>query len=320
MAMLTSREDLKQYCLRRLGAPVIDINVDDTQLEDRIDDALNYFWDNHYDGIEKVYLKMPVKASEIVITTPDATDFKVNDIVVGLTSGAAARVVNEIERQTTGNMILVIDSEIDFVPGETVKCESSGVQKVVATYTKNEWDKKSFYIPNNIAGVVRVVPFSAYGGTRSMFDVQYQLMLNDITTLTTLDISNYYLSMRHLTMLNNILNSEPQFRFNKFNNRLDLDIKFKDRLVCGQYIILEAYSDVNPNDHTRVWDDQWLKSYTTALFKKAWGTNLKKYQGMQLPGGITVDGQSIYDEAVGEQKDLEEDLAKQEAPLDFFLG
>lgn len=244
---VTSREQLKQYCLRNLGAPVLEINVDDDQLEDRIDEALDFFRLYHYDGIEKVYLKHQITETDIA----------------------------------------------------------------------------NKYIPMSpmVFGVSRVLPI-AYGAANSknLFDLQYQLRLNDLYDLTSTSIIYYTTVMQHLSLLDLMLNGHIMWRFNRFQDRMYLDIDWNNDVKPGMYVIVECYRALDPNEYTRLWGEPWLKHYVTALFKKAWGTNLKKFSGMQLPGGVTIDGDKLYDEAVSEMKDLEDELMNKAAPLDFFLG
>ena len=95
MSIPASREDLKQYCLRDLGAPVIEINVDDDQLEDRIDQSLDYWRLYHYEGIEQIYLKCQIHASKITLTTNNAASFGLENTITGVSSGATATVTRE---------------------------------------------------------------------------------------------------------------------------------------------------------------------------------------------------------------------------------
>jgi hypothetical protein len=126
--------------------------------------------------------------------------------------------------------------------------------------------------------------------------------------------------MNHLALLDLVLNGHPLYRFNRLQGRLHLDINWVEDITVGQYILVEAYRALDPATFTRMWGEPWLKHYTTALFKKQWGTNLKKFQGLQLPGGVTIDGDSIYKEGREEQAELEQDLLNKSAPLDFFMG
>jgi hypothetical protein len=245
MSHPSSRAQLKDYCLRRLGFPVIDINVDDDQLEDRIDDAFYKYRTYHYDGTERCYLAHPVTAGDI-----------------------------------SNTYITLADS---------------------------------------IIGVTRVFPFTGaiQSSTSStgfnMFDINYQLRLNDFYNLTA---SSY----TYLSMLDMIVTGLPPFTFNKQVHQLKIFMdwnKFKD----NAYLAFECHRVVDPEVYSGVYDDGWLKDYTTALFKQQWGTNLKKYGNYVLPGGLTVNGQQIYEEATAEVEKLEEIVRDTyEEPTAFIVG
>lgn len=242
-----SRQELIKYCLRALGAPVVEINVDDDQLEDRLDEAIEYFRQYHYDGIEKVYLKHQI--------------------------------------------------------------------------TRQDIENKYITLPDHIYGVTRVFPIASGTSTsKSIFDLQYQLRLNDLYDLTSTSIIYYTQVMSHLALLDLTLNGHPIYRFNRLRGRLYIEASWETEMAEGTYILVECYRALDPNETTKMYNDMWLKHYATALFKKAWATNLKKFSGMQLPGGVTIDGDKLYDEAIAEIKELEDDLLNKSAPLDFFLG
>jgi hypothetical protein len=126
--------------------------------------------------------------------------------------------------------------------------------------------------------------------------------------------------MGHLALLDFELNGHQLFRFNRRQNRLFLDLNWESDVILGDYIIVQGYRALDPDQFTKVWNESWLKHYVTALFKKQWATNIKKFSGIQLPGGVTLDGDKLYDEAVGEVKELEDSLQNKSAPLEFFLG
>lgn len=242
---VASREQLKQYALRALGAPVLQINVSEEQLQDRIDEALQHFHTYHYDGIERVYLKHQI--------------------------------------------------------------------------TQDNIDTQSVTIPDYIYGVKRIIPFRQGSSSQNLFDVQYQLRLNDLYELTNTSMLYYSMVMQHMTLLDQLLNGYPQFEFNKLSSKLSLEVN-KTKLILGDWMIVECYRILDPTTATKVWNDPWLKQYVEALFKKQWAVNLKKFQGMQLPGGVTIDGQSMYLEATQEIQQLEDDLRDKSAPLGFMVG
>lgn len=243
---VNSRESLKQYCLRELGAPVIKINVDDTQLEDRLDEAIEYFRQYHYDGAEKVYLKHEITATDIT----------------------------------------------------------------------NQWVPVS----DLVYGISRVIPLSSGNSINNIFNIQYQLRLHDLYNLTSTSLIYYTTAMQHLSLLDHVLNGHQLIRFNRYKNKLELDAKWGSIIVEGQYIIIEAYRALDPEEYVRVYSDPWLKKYTTALFKRQWASNLKKFGNMVLPGGVVINGTQMYQEAIEEIKECEDDLIHNSAPLEFFTG
>ena len=319
---VASRDQLKQYCLRALGHPVVEINADDDQLEDRLDEALEYWRVYHPDGIEKVYTKFNISASEIKLTTSVAANFALAEIVVGATSGATAIVQRETTRASSGTTLLVTHVEGTFVAGETLTGTNSGVTAVLGTpaVTLGVWDTKYITTPDLIYGITRVLPFSQASSSKSLFDLQYQLRLNDLYDLTSTSIIYYKTVMSHLALLDLELNGHPMFRFNRRNSKLYLDMNWDADVALGDFVVVECYRALDPAEASKVWDESWLKHYVTALFKKQWATNIKKFSGIQLPGGVTLDGDKLYDEATGEIKELEDDLQNKSAPLEFFLG
>jgi hypothetical protein len=252
MAVPTSRSTLKDYCLRRLGFPVIELNLDDDQIDDRIDEALDLYRQFHFDSMEKTYIKHLVTADDIA-----------------------------------NNYVSVSD---------------------------------------NVVGVNKIFTLSATqvgpGGSLNfnMFDLTYQLRLNELYDFTSADYVYYSLANQHLRTLEMLFIGEVPIRFNRHAGKLYLDSPWNRKLVAGQYFIAEAYV-VLSEDVQKVWNDTWLKRYTTAVIKQQWGTNLKKFAGVQLPGGIVLNGQQIYDEATKEIMDLEIELRdKYEEPPMFEVG
>lgn len=319
---VASREDLKQYCLRALGAPVLEINVDDDQLEDRIDEALEYWRLYHHEGVEKVYLKHQIKGSRLFITTATASQFTIGTVVTGQLSGAKATVVEEKGTTPASDEIIIRNYTGTFLTGETITGDNgaTGVLKATNFFTAGEIDLRYIQLTDWVYGVTRVLPFAGTQTSKSLFDIQYQLRLHDLYDLTSTSIIYYKMVMSHLALLDLELNGKPMFRYNKIQNRLFLDISWDADISPGEYVVVECYRALNPAEFTKVWSESWLKHYTTALFKKMWATNLKKFSGLQLPGGVTLDGVALYQEAMQEIKELEDDLLLKSAPLEFFLG
>jgi hypothetical protein len=315
---VASRDQLKQYALRALGAPVLEINVDEDQLEDRLDEALEYWREYHYDGIEQIYMKQLIRASEITLSTSVAANFQLATKITGVTSGATAEVCRETTRLSTGTLLLVKDVVGTFTPGETIT--SSGATATLSSITLREYDKKYIEVPDLVYGVTKILSIGQASSSKNIFDLQYQLRLNDLYDLTSTSIIYYKTVMGHLALLDFELNGQTSFRFNRRTNRIYLDINWQSDIALGDYVIIQGYRALDPVEFTKVWNTSWLKHYVTALFKKQWATNIKKFSGIQLPGGVTLDGDKLYDEASAEIKELEDSLQNKSAPLDFFIG
>ena len=319
MAIPTSREGLKQYCLRDLGAPVLEINVDDDQLEDRIDQVLDYWRLYHYEGIEQVYLKQIVRASEATLTTSVAATFNLGEVITGGTSGAKAIVSTESQRKSTGTLLLITKVVGTFIAGETIT-GSAGHTAVLSSVVLREYDNKYVEVADSVYGVQKVLSVGMASSSKNIFDLQYQLRLNDLYDLTSTSIIYFKTVMSHLALLDLELNGHTLYRFNRLQNRLYLDINWDSDVGLGDYIIVQAYRALDPTEFSKVWNENWIKRYTTAQFKRQWGTNLKKFTGLQLPGGVTLDGDKLYAEAMTEIQILEDELQNKSAPLEFFLG
>jgi hypothetical protein len=157
-----------------------------------------------------------------------------------------------------------------------------------------------------------------------MFDIKYQMMLNDMTSIESNmgSLAYYEMMQQHLGLIDMKLNGTPQTTFVRKQNRLYVHGDFADKdLVAGQFMVAEVYKEINESDYTSVWNDLWLKEYTTALFKQQWGMNLIKFEGMVLPGGVTLNGRQIYDDATQDVTQLRERIRlEHEMPIDLFVG
>ena len=316
---VTTRQGLIDYCLRALGSPMVDINVTEEMIQDRVDEALEYFRLYHYDGIEKVYLKHKITSSYLTITTSNSEDFLINETITGQTSEATATVI--VLKDIDCNIINIKDINGTFLPNEIITSENGfAILSSENPITLGDIDNRYIPVDDWIYGVVRVLPFSSGAMSSSMFSLQYQMRMYDLYDLSSTSIIYYKQMMSHLSLLDMELNGKPTFRFNRLNNRIYLDINWGSILVAGEYVVVECYRAMNPAECGRVYGELWLKHYTTALLKKQWGQNLAKFGGMQLPGGITIDGQSIYAQGLKEQKDLEVDIMEKQSPLSFFIG
>ena len=255
MANPATRETLKQYALRALGKPVIEINVDDDQLEDRLDEALQYFAQYHYDGIRRTYLKYQYTEADKTRMTGDSSE--------SVTKNSVTTSWKE------GNNFLVV--------------------------------------PESVISVINIFPFSNKSNM-NLFDVRYQLRLNDLYDFSSTSIINYDIVLRHLDFLDHILVGEKPLRFNQHDNRLYVDMDWKNDLAVGEFLVIEAYRKLDPEQFTDVYNDIYLKRYVTSLFKKQWGANLSKFDGVAMIGGVTLNGRQIYSEALQDIDKLETEI------------
>ena len=321
MATPSNRQALIDYCLRELGHPVVEINVDDDQVSDRIDQALQYYQDYHYDGVERLYLKQQVTATRITLGTSNASNFALGTTVTGSSSGAYATVCSELNTTSYGTTLLVRGSNGTWTTGETI-VGSNGTTSTVASVSLGNVDKEYFELDDSIIGVRRVLPFSAVNtGQSYMWDIRYQMRLNDMFDLLSTSIIYYEQVKSHLALIDQLLVGSKSFRFQRHQNRLFLDMSWNTDVSVGEFIIVECYKILDPNTWTDVYNDRFLKRYSTALIKKQWGNNLKKFEGIQMPGGITLNGQKIYEEAMAEIEYLENEAQSTYVePPDFMVG
>jgi hypothetical protein len=251
MASPTSRQELIDFCLRRLGEPVLEVNVDVDQIEDKVDDAIQKYQEFHSDATIRTYLKYQITADDV----------------------------------TNG-----------YVP-----------------------------ISSNIIFVSKVFPFSStYGSSGNLFDIRYQMFLNNMGDFINFagDLAYLYQMEQYLSMIDQQLHGHPTVKFSRRQNRLYIWGDFEDEdLQEDDYLVAEVYQTIDPETHTSIYNDMFIKDYTTALIKQQWGANLSKFEGMQLPGGVTLNGRQIFEDASADIERLEEKLrSEQELPVDFFVG
>jgi len=315
--MVNSRQSLIDYCLRKLGHPVIEINVDDDQVEDRIDEAFQFYREFHFDAIETVYLSEKVTASLIQIAGINAASFANGETITGATSGATATKFSNV----SSNRMNVYNVTGTFSAGETFTGATSGTSAVLSSITLGNFDNRYFGLSDAVTGIVRVLPFTNKTNGMSMFDVRYQILLNDLYSLQSTDIIYYSQIKTQLELFNQLLVGQKPVRFNRHQNRVYIDMDWKQDVTIGDYIVFEAFRILDPDTFTDVYNDMFLKEYATAIIKRQWGSNLKKFEGVQMPGGVTLNGQKIYDEAVEEIEKLREDVKQTyQLPVDFFTG
>ena len=264
MASPSSRSELADYCRRQLGAPVLEINVADEQVDDIIDDAVQYFQERHFDGVSQAYLKYKI--------TQDDID--------------RGRASMETNKKQTG------------ITTTTATADIAGTDVTFSYYENSNF----LQIPASVIGVTKIYHFDGTNTmTNNMFSVKYQMFLNDIYYWGSTELLTYAMTKTYLEDINFLLTTEKQIRFNKRMDRLYLDIDWGS-VSKDDYLVIDCFRQLDPSDYARVWNDSFLKKYTTALLKRQWGQNLLKFQGVKLPGGVELNGRQIYDDA---EKDLE---------------
>ena len=247
MAVPSTREAFKNYCLRRLGEPVIDVNVDDEQVEDRIDEALKYYQDYHFDGTERVLIKHVVTATDV----------------------------------TNGYITL----------------------------------------SDNVIGINRILDIGQAVQSSNLFNIRYQIHLNDLFDLSASSYVPYVTAMRHVESLEELFVGKKPIRYNRHTNKLHIDMDWDNDVEADEYIIVDAYQILDGDTYTELWGDRWLARYTTALIKRQWGSNLTKFEGLQMPGGVTFNGAKIYDDAESEIQKLEEEMiVNYSLPVQDMIG
>jgi hypothetical protein len=270
MSKPSTRQGLIDYCLRRLGYPVLEVNVDDDQIDDLIDDAIQYFQERHFDGVERMLLK------------------------------------HEITKENRETL----------KTGITTTTANSTVGITTTTFTESQ---NFIQLPDHVLGVERVLKMDASTISSGLFNIKYQIFLNDLYYYGALDLMNYAMTKTYLEDLSRIITPDTQLRFNKKNHRLYLDIDF-GQLSDDTFIIIDGYRLLDPSDAPAIYNDFWLKRYATAIIKKQWGMNLIKFNGVLLPGGVQLNGRQIYEDALREIEEIEYSLKTEYEipPLDLI--
>jgi len=242
-----SRDEFREFCLRRLGAPLLEINVADEQVEDCIEIAFSYYYDYHYDATEKVYLARQV--------------------------------------------------------------------------TQEDIDNKYLSIEDSVIGITNILPIGNSYSTNNLFNLRYQIALNDLFAFNTGPFAPYYMALQNVALAEELFVGKQGIRFQRHSNKLYVDIAWGEKIVLGEYMLIEAYQKIDPDVYTDMYSDRWLQRYCTALIKKQWGENLKKFEGISMPGGVSFNGQKIWDEAVEEIQTMESDMiSSYSLPVTDMLG
>jgi|6_EtaG_2_1085325.scaffolds.fasta_scaffold09602_3 hypothetical protein len=332
-----STTELKEYCLRKLGKPVIDINLADEQMNDMIDESIQMFQEYHFDGTEVDYYTEQVTASTLTFASSATGTFTVGETITGGSSNATAEVqkrtsatVLKFFKHKDGNGLRAANTSANtFVAGETVTGSSSGATGVphatqATAVSFGNHDNKYLTIADTIIGVRDVLAIGK-GSSDDMFSAEYQFRLNELPSVTqgAGGLSYYAAAQENISLLNQLFSSGAtrQIRFNRLTDKLHLDMDWDEAVDIGNWIVAQCYKKIDGGTYTEIYNDLFLKKYTTALFKKQWGQNLIKYDGMQLPGGATLNGRQIYDDGHTELEKLEEEMQlRYSLPDNFYVG
>lgn len=245
--MVTSRAELKQYALRALGHPLVEIDITNEQMEDRIDEALDFFREYYFDGVMKMYMKYQI--------------------------------------------------------------------------TQDDIDNQYITIPDHVWGITGIFPLANTASVQpNIFDLQYQLRMNDLRDLTSTSLIYYHQVMSHIALIDNLLSKQKQIEWNRNQDKLYIFTNWENTFFVDSWIIIEGYAALDPQEATKFWNNRMFKEYVIALFKKQWAAPLKKFSNISLPGGVTINGAELYDEAVGEAKEIEDQVMNNGAPLNFVMG
>ena len=285
MAQPNTRQGLVDYGKRQLGAPVLEINIADEQVDDLLDDAIQMFHNRHMDGVEKMYLKH--KITKDFTDTIQATGAPGRETSLGIT---------------------------------TTTSPSVNITGIGATTFSFEETQNFIQVPDSVIGIEKVWKVDSRAIASNMFNITYQLFLNEIYYFSSMELLSYTQTKRYLEDIDFILHPDKQIRFNRRQNRLYIDTDYSS-MKTDDYLIIECYRTLDPNEYTKVYNDPFLKKYFTALLKKQWGQNLIKFQGVKLPGGTELNGRQIYDDGVAELERLEEAmLSTYELPVMDMIG
>ena len=281
MAKPATRQGLIDYCLRKLGAPVLEINVDDDQIDDLVDDAIQFFNERHFDGVERMYLKYKLTQADI-------------------DRGQA--------KNTDGVGIVTTSATSTNIAG-------------YGTTTANWYETSNFIqVPDSVVGVEKIFKFDSSSISGGMFSIKYQLFLNDLYQFNSIQLLQYAMTKSYLEDIDFLLTTDKQIRFNKRQDRLYLDIDWGVE-SADDWLVLDCYRALDPASFTQVYNDVFLKQYLTALIERQWGQNLSKFKGVKLPGGIEMNGGEILSQAESEIESLRSRMVTEyELPPYDFIG
>ena len=285
MAQPSSRQGLIDYGLRQLGAPVLEINIDDDQIDDLLDDAVQVFNERHFDGVEEMFLKHEFTQDEIDRgkVHPGSTGISTSSIVG--TAGTSTTI-------------------------------TTGYATTVSQFTENS---NFIQIPDSVIGIEKIFKFDSSSISGGMFSIKYQLFLNDLYYFNSVELLQFAMTKTYLEDIDFLLTTEKQIRFNQRQDRLYLDIDWNSQSL-DTFMVIDCFRALDPEQYTQVYNDPFVKRYFVALMKKQWGMNLIKFRGTKLPGGIELNGREIYDDGVREIEELRSRMMMdyETPPLDFI--
>ena len=346
MAEPTTKTEFKAWCKRKLGYPVIDINVDDDQVDDRVDEAIQYWNTFMQNGQQRTYLKHQLTTEDVnrsstnTVETATARGIGASEVSTSALSGAVLQNATSVTLAdatnfpATGSITIAADATPNAAETVAYTAKTGHVLTTAAlandhadgaAVTLNvtaEWGIGQDYVPmpDGILSVLRILPFTNRGNL-NMFDIRYQLRLNDLYDFSDISVIHYQMTMWQLDLLDMILVGEKPIDYNQIGNRLYINMAWGSDLDVGEYIIIECYRKLNAEEYTQAYNDFWLKRYATALIKRQWGENLIKFTGVTMLGGVSMNGETIYNEAIREIGELEtEGRLTWEEPLLFDIG
>lgn len=310
MAVPSTRQEFIDYCLRKLGYPVIEINVDPDQIEDRVDESIRMYWDYHFDGSEKTYYKYQVIGNErigaaksITIANGGANYSNSDTFTISDGSGAVGTIVTNGSGEITA--MPLTEYGLHYTNTSTISITTSTGSGANVSLVAGDG---SITLPDNIIGAVSVFPQGNPAlSSDDIFNIRYQIALNDLYTLTSVSLVPYYMVMEHIALIQELIVGRQPIRYSRHKNKLYIDTTWNN-YKAGSYLLIEAYEVVDPAVYSEVWSDRWLQNYATAKIKYQWGSNLSKFMGMTLPGGVQFNGPRIADEAAAEIERMEREM------------
>lgn len=323
MSGVSSRTELIEYALRKLGAPVLKIGVAMEQIEDRVDEALQFFQDFHYDGTERVYLKHQISGTSVIVT--DASNFIVGENVVS--AAGATFIISKIDISNNTLITKLVSKggvpEATFGTFEVISGTVSGATTTVVNKIQGDIENRCVPVSDMVTGVIRAIPWWHTNNTNKatyIFDPQYQIIMTTFQNLASTSMIYYSQAMSHISLMDQVLRPIDSLRFNRKTSMVYLDFDWTTAEIDG-FLIFECFRILDPEEVTSIYGDRMLKKLVTAKIKYQWATNVQQYQGIQLLGGVTIDGTTLMAQAVAEIESAEEEIKDAyQTPSIGFLG